>query len=43
LLSWGHNAQERRLTPAELRTQHLLREEVGMWMKSGLLKLRWAD
>jgi exopolyphosphatase/guanosine-5'-triphosphate,3'-diphosphate pyrophosphatase len=42
-LSWGHDAQERRLTPAELRTQHLLREEVAVWAKAGLLRLRWAD
>ncbi|NBO77223.1 MAG: hypothetical protein EBV28_09520 [Betaproteobacteria bacterium] len=42
-LSWGQDARERRLTPAELRTQHLLREEVAVWAKAGLLRLRWAD
>lgn len=42
-ISWGHNTRERRLTPAELRTQHLLREEVAVWQKSGVMRLRWAD
>ncbi|NBT10151.1 MAG: Ppx/GppA family phosphatase [Betaproteobacteria bacterium] len=42
-LSWGYDTQERGLTPAEQRTQHLLREEVSMWLKSGLLVLYWTD
>ena len=42
-LAWSVPAQDRRLSPAELRTQHLLREEVSVWAKSGLLKLRWQD
>lgn len=43
LLSWEHSVRNRRLSPAELRTQHLLREEVVLWLKSGSLRLRWSD
>jgi exopolyphosphatase/guanosine-5'-triphosphate,3'-diphosphate pyrophosphatase len=43
LLSWHWQGQDRRLSPAELRTQHLLREEVTVWARSGNLKLRWTD
>lgn len=43
LLSWHWQGADRRLSPAELRTQHLLREEVTVWARSGNLKLRWTD
>lgn len=42
LLSWD-KARDDRMTPAEMRTQHLLREEVAVWARSGLLRLRWVD
>ena len=42
-LGWALPPADRRLTPAELRTQHLLREEVAIWARSGLLRLRWAE
>ncbi len=43
LLSWAQVSSERKLSPAELRTQHLLREELAVWLKSGLLRVRWTS
>ena len=42
LLGWAVPAGERRLSPAELRTQHLLREEVTTWARTNVLRLRWV-
>ena len=43
VLGWALPAGERRLSPAELRTQHLLREEVATWARTGVLRLRWVE
>ena len=43
MLGWHDQAKASRLTPAELRTQHLLREEVAVWAKAGVLRVSWVD
>ena len=42
-LSWDAAAGDRRTSAAELRTQHLLREEVSAWARVGTLRVRWSE
>ena len=42
-LSWDAAAADGRSSASELRTQHLLREEVSAWARVGTLRVRWSE
>jgi exopolyphosphatase/guanosine-5'-triphosphate,3'-diphosphate pyrophosphatase len=41
VLRWQLPSEHAALTPAEMRTHHLLREEAAVWAKGGPLRLLW--